>query len=84
MKEIYRQYLNNVEECHRLAKANRFPASEAEDVILDAITANAHNMYRLRLENDDILNQVVFSKKAETLTPEEVRDLQDFAADLLA
>ena len=84
MKEIYRQYLNNVEECHRLVKANRFSALESEDDILEAITANAHAMYRLRLENDAILNQVLFSKKAETLTPEEVQDLQAFAADLLA
>lgn len=79
MKKIYHQYLNNIHECHRLAKANRFPVNEAEDVVLETIAEHARQAYRLRLENDAILKQGVFSKSAETLTPEEAKDLQEFA-----
>lgn len=79
MKKIYHQYLNNIHECHRLAKANRFSVNEKEDAVLETIAEHARQMYRLRLENDDILKQGVFSKTAETLTPEDAKDLQDFA-----
>lgn len=83
MKYIYQQYLDNVVKCHRIAKANRFSGTEQESKILDEITNNAKSAYRLRLENDRILNEIVFSKRAEELTGEDVLDLQEFTESLL-
>lgn len=84
MKEIYEQYLNNVKECHRLAKPKRFPATQSDNEVLEKIASNARRAYHLRLENDEILKQVVFSKKPECLTPEEVSELEEFADALLS
>lgn len=83
MKPIYTQYLNNVVESHRLAKTARFPAAETDDAVLEQIAKNAREAYRLRVENDALLEQLVFSKKADRLTAEEAAELAEFAEALL-
>lgn len=67
MKYIYQQYLDNVVKCHRIAKANRFSGTEQESKILDKITNNAKSAYRLRFENDRILNEIVFRRGQRNL-----------------
>ncbi|MBR5261670.1 MAG: hypothetical protein IKV47_05820, partial [Oscillospiraceae bacterium] len=84
MNELCKKYIANLEECHRLARANRFPATETQDSILEKITANAQRAYQLRLENDDILERIVYSRSADTLTPSEVEELKEFAGALVS
>lgn len=83
MKEIYKQYLDNVAESHRLAKSARFSASETDDAVLEQIARNAREAYRLRVDSDAILEQVVFSKRADQLTADEAVELAEFADALL-
>ena len=82
MRDIYQKYLNNLEECHHLARANRFSPDESDEAVLRKITGNAAASYRLRLENDAILDEILYSRTAADLTEEEVRELEEFA-DLL-
>lgn len=84
MKEIYNQYLDNVVKSHRLAKTARFAATKTDSEVLEQITRNARDAYHLRVENDAILEQVVFSKKADQLTADEAAELAEFADALLS
>lgn len=79
MRDIYQKYLNNLEECHRLARANHFSPDEDSDAVLRQIADNATNSYRLRMENDAILNEILYSRRAEDLTEEDVRELSELA-----
>lgn len=82
MRENCQKYLNNLLECHRLARANHFSPDESDESILSQISENAATAYRLRLENDRILDEILYSRTAEELTEEDVAELEEFADQL--
>ena len=82
MREIYQKYLDNLEECHRLARANHFPATEDDDSIVRQISENSASAYRLRRENDVLLDEILYSRRAEDLTEEDVVQLEELADKL--
>ena len=82
MREIYQKYLNNLEECHRLARANHFSHNEDSETVLRCIADNAANSYHLRQENDALLQEILYSRRVEDLTREDVQALSELADSL--
>ena len=82
MRELYQRYLNNLNECHNLVKKNLFTDAPDQESLLEKIRENSRRTYQLRLENDELLNTFLYSRKAETLTDRDVQELQEFADSL--
>ncbi len=82
MRDIHQKYLNNLAECHCLARANHFSYDESDEAVLRKISENSSNSYRLRLENDAILNEILYSRSAADLTREDVVELEELADQL--
>lgn len=75
------RYIENLTAAHGLLKP-RLKPDMTEEQSLQAIRHNAERLYELHQENNEILNEILFSKKAETLTEEEVSELSGFADKL--
>lgn len=82
MRELYQRYLNNLTECHNLVKKNLFTDASDQDSLLEMIRENSRRTHQLRLENDELLNTFLYSRKAETLTDRDVQELQELADSL--
>lgn len=84
MNPLYQKYLENLSEGHELVKKNLFAEADNQTALLRQIRENSRRTYELRLENDEILDKLVFSRKAEELTSEDVAELSEFADHLYA
>lgn len=82
MNDLYQKYLDNLAEGHDLVKRNLFAAAEDKDSLLHQIQENSRRTYELRRENDQILNTLIYSRKAEDLTESDVEELTAFANNL--
>ncbi len=78
MRDIFREYIDNVNEVSDSMTVTVSPDMSEEEVI-GRIQRNAGKLYSLHKRNDEILNEVLFSKKPETVTDEEIAELTEFA-----
>jgi len=82
MNVLYQKYLDNLAEGNELVKKNLLTVIENKEDLLAQIQYNSQRTYQLRLENDELLDKIVHSRRAEDLTPEEVEELKEFADQL--
>lgn len=78
MKELHQKYVDNLAEARGLLRPKITPEMGMEEV-LAAIHDQAERLYALHRENDAILDTLLFSRRAETLTQEEADDLSALA-----
>ncbi|MBD5102429.1 MAG: HD domain-containing protein [Subdoligranulum sp.] len=81
MQDPYQTYLDNLAAANSLIKP-RFAPGLTEAAIIDAIRENAERLFRLHRENDAILQEILFSKTAQTLTASEADALRALAGAL--
>lgn len=81
MQAQHQLYLNNLAAARRLVKP-RFSAGTPGSEVIAAIRAGAEELFRLHRENDAILSGILFSKTADTLTPDEAAALRELAGAL--
>lgn len=79
----FHRYLNNLDAVFRLSKPD-IPDHLGQEGILKRIQEDAQEMFRLRTENDHLLDELIYSRKPEELNEENVADLREFADILFA
>ncbi len=81
MKDAYQQYTDNLEAVSALCKP---PISTglSQGQLLSLIRNDAQEIHRLRQENDRLLDRILFSRRSEELTDQEIQRLEDLAAKL--
>lgn len=77
------RYVENLRKVRALSKPDITPEMDAQTV-LGMIQHNATESFRLMKENNQLLNELVYSRKAEELTEAEVDELEEFAGALFA
>ena len=77
------QYIENLRKVRALSKPEFEPGTDAQ-VVLDTIQKNASESFLLMKESNQILNELVYSRKAEDLTDEDIDELQEFAEKLFS
>ena len=82
MQPVYQKYLDNLTEANSHFKQTlRFSPSD-QNSLLEQIQAVSQRTFQLRTENDKLLQEILYSRKAEDLTEEDVKELQAFADEL--
>ena len=81
MREKFDRYIANLEEASRLVKLRVTPGASDKE-ILAQVHNGAERLRQLCLEDNALLEEMVFSKKPELLTPAEADALYE-AADKL-
>ena len=81
MNNLCQTYIDNLATARRLAKP-QLTAQMSPDEGLQAIRDNAEQLFRIHQENDQILNEILFSRTAEDLTETEAADLGELAQAL--
>lgn len=81
MKDPYQTYLDNLATVGKLMKP-QINSGMDEKQVLEEIHGCADRLYRIHQENDGILNEILFSKTADTLTGEEAACLSELAGAL--
>ena len=81
MDERYTQYIENLRRVRALARPEAHAGMKAAD-LLEEIKQNAAESYTLMQQSDAILDEVIFSRRAEDLTEEEAAGLSEFAGKL--
>lgn len=84
MKGLYQKYLDNLAEGQVLAKKNLHLHETDKDALLEQIRLNSQRAYQLRLENEELLSHILYNRKCEDLTEEDVEDLKEFVNELFA
>lgn len=81
MNTLCQKYVDNLTAANGLLKP-RLEPNMTEEESLQAIRDNAKCLYEIHQENNQILKEILFSKKAETLTKEEASHLSELALQL--
>ena len=81
MKTLYETYAGNLTAACALVKPQVTPDMSPEQII-ETIRACAAQLHQIHQENDRILQEILFSKSAGTLTAEEARELSELAGKL--
>ena len=77
------RYIENLHTVRELAKPQIEVGMTAQEV-LDRIQQNAARSYQLMQENNRLLQELVFSRRAEELTDADIQELEAFAGRLFA
>ncbi len=77
------RYIENLRKIRELSKPQIEAGTDAQGV-LDLIQKNAVESFRLMQENNQLLQELVFSRKAEELTDADIQELEAFAGRLFA
>ena len=72
------RYLQNLRRVRALTTP-QFSPDTAPEKLLETIQKNAQDCYALRKENDAILNDLIFSRRPETLSRADIAELSAFA-----
>ncbi len=84
MKDLQcERYIENLRKVRALSKPEFEQGTDAQ-TILDTIQKNATESFLVMKENNRILNERVFSRKAAELTDEDIEALYEFAGKLFA
>lgn len=78
MQEMLDRYIANLEEATRLVKL-RVVQDMSDREILTQVQEAAMKLRQICTENNQLLDQLIFSGKPEDFSPEEVRDLTQAA-----
>ena len=81
MDERYTRYIENLRRVRALARPEAHAGMKAAD-LLEEIKQNAAESYTLMQQSNAILDEVLFSRRAENLTEEEAAGLSEFAGKL--
>ena len=81
MDERYTRYIENLRRVRALARPEVHAGMKAAD-LLEEIKQNAAESYTLMQQSNAILDEVIFSRRAENLTEEEAAGLSEFAGKL--
>lgn len=81
MDERYTRYIENMRRVRALARPEAHAGMKAAD-LLEEIKQNAAESYTLMQQSNAILDEVIFSRRAENLTEEEAAGLSEFAGKL--
>ena len=81
MDERYTRYIENLRRVRALARREAHAGMKAAD-LLEEIKQNAAESYTLMQQSNAILDEVIFSRRAEDLTEEEAAGLSEFAGKL--
>jgi len=81
MTSLCQKYAANLTAAQKLVKPSLTPNMTDEEG-LGQIQQCAEQLFRIHQENDQILNKILFSKKADDLTADEARQLGDLAGTL--
>lgn len=81
MDERYTRYIENLRRVRALARPEAHAGMKAAD-LLEEIKQNAAESYTLMQQSNAILDEVIFSRRAENLTEEEAAGLSEFAGKL--
>lgn len=77
------KYIENLRKVRACSKPEVTPGMDAQS-LLSMVQHNATESFQLMKENNQLLNELVFSRKAEELTEAEVGELEEFANALFA
>lgn len=77
----WERYIENLRKVRALSKPEFEPGTDAQ-VVLDTIQKNASESFSSMRESNQILNELVFSRRAEELTDEDIGELRKFAGKL--
>ena len=77
------QYIENLRKVRALSRPDA-PDGTGTDALLECIQKNAAESFRLMKANNALLDELVYSRKAENLTDEEIDELLEFANALFA
>ncbi len=83
MNALCEKYLENVAKVQSLAKP-RLADGMSQKEILDVIHDNAKETHALRVENDALLDRLVYSRAPERMTSQDVEELKEFADKLFS
>ena len=78
MTGLYQSYFENITAALQLVKPQITP-DMSEEQIISTIRHCAERLFQIHRENDGILNEILFSKTAQTLTEEEAGQLLELA-----
>ena len=81
MDERYTRYIENLRRVRALVRPEVHAGMKAAD-LLEEIKQNAAESYTLMQQSNAILDEVIFSRRAENLTEEEAAGLSEFAGKL--
>ena len=81
MDERDTRYIENLRRVRALARPETHAGMKAAD-LLEEIKQNAAESYTLMQQSNAILDEVIFSRRAENLTEEEAAGLSEFAGKL--
>ena len=81
MDERYTRYIENLRRVRALVRPETHAGMKAAD-LLEEIKQNAAESYTLMQQSNAILDEVIFSRRAENLTEEEAAGLSEFAGKL--
>lgn len=81
MDERYTRYIENLRRVRALVRPETHAGMKAAD-LLEEIKQNAAESYTLMQQSNAILDEVIFSRRAEDLTEEEAAGLSEFAGKL--
>lgn len=83
MDDLCQAYLDNLTAACALVKPQVTP-DMSEDQIIETIRSCAGQLHQIHQDNDRILDRILFSKSAETLTAEEAEQLSGLAGKLFS
>ena len=81
MDERYTRYIENLRRVRALVRPEVHAGMKAAD-LLEEIKQNAAESYTLMQQSNAILDEMIFSRRAENLTEEEAAGLSEFAGKL--
>ena len=81
MDERYTRYIENLRRVRALVRPETHAGMKTAD-LLEEIKQNAAESYTLMQQSNAILDEVIFSRRAEDLTEEEAAGLSEFAGKL--
>lgn len=83
MDTLYKKYFDNLNIACSLVKPQVTP-DMTEEQIIETIRKGAERLFNIHQENDGILQEILFSKTAGTLAPEEAEQLSELAEELFS
>lgn len=80
-RQKWERYIQNLRRVRTLSKP-QFAPETAPDVLLEEIQGNAVRCFDLMKENNALLNELVYSRDAKTLSDDDIAELEEAAGKL--
>lgn len=83
MREAFEAYVVRMLECGDLMHP-QFSSAITPQQVLEKVQATAQRVAQIKAENDAVLKEYVYGQDAQSLTPEDARELEAFASALFS